>query len=76
MPAVEGAGHVLQRCARRDGGNTAVAGAVARADVHLPASGFNQHPDDECLPALSSQRIEEAGIGRRHILSSASDRDS
>ena len=45
LPAVEGTGHVLQRCARCDGGDAAIAGAVARADIHLPARGLDQHPD-------------------------------
>ena len=39
LPAVEGAGHILQRCARRDCGDAAVAGTVARADVDIPAGG-------------------------------------
>ena len=33
LPAVEGAGHILQRRTRRDSGDAAVAGAVARADI-------------------------------------------
>ena len=41
LPAVEGTGHILQRCARGDGGNTAVAGAVARADVDPAARGLD-----------------------------------
>ena len=36
LPAVEGAGHVLKRRARRYSGDAAVAGAVARADIDLP----------------------------------------
>ena len=41
LPAVEGAGYVLQRCARCNGSDAAVAGAVARADVDLPARGLD-----------------------------------
>ena len=45
LPDVEGTGHRLQRCARRDCGDAAVAGTVARADVHLPPGGLDEHPD-------------------------------
>ena len=45
LPAVEGTGHILQRCARRDSGDAAVTGAVARADVDLAAGGLDEHPD-------------------------------
>ena len=42
LPAVEGAGHILQRCAWRDGSDAAVTGAVARADVDLTARGLDR----------------------------------
>ena len=52
LPAVEGAGHVLTRCAWCDGGDAAIAGAVARADVDLAAGRF-----DRCLWCLSAWKV-------------------
>ena len=55
LPAVEGAGHILQNGTRRDSNDTAVAGAVARADVDLAARGFDRHQ------APDRQQIDRAG---------------
>ena len=49
LPAIEGAGHILQNGARRDSCDPTVAGAVACPDVRLPAGGADRHPDGGLL---------------------------